>query len=178
MRPRLTAALRAMGVLSDRETVDERIADPASDIAFGSLIRCSVARLDEAASKKRGQPVYGCTGVLITKAFVEIPAVIDRCAQQFLIELPESVEAVFFLGNTDTYVQQCQALLRRNFPRNFRQINAMGVWANGRPWIHLAHPSGLNGHFNRWLAGSGKPGDKRKQAQQALIGSAVDGARR
>lgn len=168
MRPRLTQAMRAMGVLQGHETVGARIADSNSDIAFGSLIRCSVARLDEKASQKRGQPVYGCTGPLITKSFTEIPDVIQRCAQQHLMGLPATVEAVFFLGNTDKYVQQCQDLIQRLFPGDFLRINPMGVFADGRVWIHLAHPSGLNGHFNAWMIDDSGPGKKRKQAQEAL----------
>src|SRR5690606_22433995 len=42
MRPRLTEALRAMGALSNAESSDAKIGDPNSNIAFGSLIRCSV----------------------------------------------------------------------------------------------------------------------------------------
>lgn len=168
MRPRLTQALKAMGVLQDHETIDARIANPNSDIAFGSLIRCSVSRLDEKASQKQGQPVYGCTGPLITKSFTEIPEVIQRCVQQHLMGLPATVKAVFFLGNTDKYVLQCQDLIQQLFPGDFRRINPMGVFADGRVWVHLAHPSGLNGHFNAWMINDTGPGKKRKQAQEAL----------
>jgi hypothetical protein len=43
----------------------------------------------------------------------------------------------------------------------------MAVVADGRIWIHIAHPSGLNGHFKTWLNGSAGPGLKRLQAKAA-----------
>lgn len=168
MRHRLTEALRAMGVLASFESVDEKIRDPNSDISFGSLIRCSVSRLDKTASAKAGKDIYACTGALIGKSFKEIPEVISNCTEMFLRELPRSVKVVFFLGNTDSYVASCQSVLRGLFPVDFKPINPMAVFANGRLWIHLAHPSGLNGHFNRWREADEGPGLKRLQAKNAM----------
>jgi len=170
MRPRLTEALRAMDVLESHESVDAKIADPSSNIAFGSLIRCSVSRLDKAASSKAGRDVYACTGPLITKSFSEIPEIISNCTKRFLMDLPASVKVVFLLGTTDSYVKNCQLILRKLFPADFKQINAVAVSANGRVWVNVAHPSGLNGHFNAWLSSDDGPGLKRIQAKSAVIG--------
>jgi hypothetical protein len=169
MRSRLTEALRAMGVLGEHETSEAKINDPNSNVAFGSLIRCSVSRLDRKASAKAGQNIFACTGPLIIKSFAEIPEVMSNCAGAFLTDLPASVRSVFFLGNTDAYVVGCQSLLLRLFPNGFRQINPVAVRANGRYWIHIAHPSGLNGHFKAWLNAEDGPGLKRKQARAAAI---------
>lgn len=171
MRPRLTEALRAIGALEMHESVDSKIANPDSNIAFGSLIRCSVSRLDKAASVKAGKDVFACTGPLITKSFSEIPDIIASCSKQFLTDLPASIKAVFFLGNTDSYVKNCQAVIRKLFPADFKQINAMAVSVNGRVWVNIAHPSRLNGHFNKWLSGNDSSGLKRIQARNALSGS-------
>lgn len=168
MRPRLTQALRAVGALSEDEIVDNKISDPKSNIAFGSLIRCSVSRIDEKASSKKGKEVYACTGPLITKSFSEIPQVIKNCANNFLTDLPSSIRIVFLLSNSDGYVEGCQSLLRDLFPEDYRQINAMSVYANGRKWIHLAHASGLNGHFNTWLNSGQGPGRKRLLAIEGV----------
>jgi hypothetical protein len=168
MRPRLTQALRIAGVLGKGETVDKKISSRNSNIAFGSLIRCSVTRYDQSASKKKGYDVFACSGALVTKSFDEIPEIIDRCSRRFLVGLPKSVKAVLFLSNTDQYVQGCQALLQKLFPADFRRINPMAVWADGRPWVHLAHPSGTNGHFGTWLESDIGPGQKRREALDAL----------
>lgn len=169
MRPRLTEALRTMGVLMEHETSDSKIRDPNSNIAFGSLIRCSVSRSDQKATAKVGKEVYACTGPLITKSFREIPEIITNCTRAFLTELPESIRAVFFLGNTDAYVVSCQSLLRSLFPSDFKLFNPMAVRANGRYWIHIAHPSGLNGHFKAWVNTDEGPGIKRIQARAAAV---------
>lgn len=167
MRPRLTEALRTMGALSGRETSDEKISDRSSNIAFGSLIRCSVSRIDKIKTARAGREVYACTGPLITRAFKEIPEVINSCTRKFLTDLPRSIKAVFLLGNTDSYVANCQSVLLGLFPANFRQINPMAVAADSRIWIHIAHPSGLNGHFKTWLNGSDGTGLKRLLAKAA-----------
>lgn len=167
MRDRLTKALRAMGALRENETADQKISDPHSNIAFGSLIRCSVSRLDKNASAKTRQDVYSCTGPLIAKSFTEIPAVISNCARKYLTDLPKSIRVVFMLGNSDNYVQSCQQLVRSLYPQS-KQINSMATLAGNRLWVHLAHPSGLNGHFNTWLTQSSGSGTKRVLAQEAL----------
>ena len=170
MRPRLTKVLQAMGVIGEAENVEQKIADPRSNVAFGSLIRCSVSRRDGKASLKRGSPVYACTGPLISKSFAEIPSVIQTCAAKYLTGLPTSVRVVFFLGNTDSYVKSCQLLLRRFFPADYSLLNPMAVRADGRVWVHLAHPSGLNGHFDTWLNTTSGPGAKRLAARSAATG--------
>jgi hypothetical protein len=168
MRPRLSQALQAVGVLPRQVSVDEKIRDPNSDIAFGSLIRCSVSRKDEAASAGLAKDVYACTGRLISKSFSEIPNVVKNCANKYLNALPSSIRAVLFLGNTDAYVKNCQRVVRDLFPNDFRRLNSMAVEANGRLWVHLAHPSGLNGHFNNWLESATGAGMKRILAKSAL----------
>lgn len=173
MRQRLTQALQAMGVLTKAETVGEKISDPNSSIAFGSLIRCSVSRLDKKALQKSGKNIYACTGPLITKSFTEIPGVINTCTKKYLKDLPSTVKVVFFLGNTDSYVKSCQSLIRKLFPNSFTKINPMAVKADNRIWIHLAHPSGLNGHFKTWLSNNSGSGLKRIQALQAMKKAAL-----
>jgi len=168
MRERLTKALQVIGVLGKNESVTEKIMNPKGNFAFGSLIRCSVARFDSKASQAKGKPVYSCTGSLIQKSFKEIPHIIENCSTKFLTSLPYSVKAVFFLGNSDGYVKSCQKLIESKFPEDFKRINAMAVKADNRLWIHLAHPSGLNGHFNTWLKSASGPGLKRKLALAAM----------
>lgn len=168
MRPRLTKALRAIGVLSAADTADERINDPHSRISFGSLVRCSVSRRDVKASSKKGREVFACTGPLISKSFSEIPEVVRTCTSKYLRDLPKSVRIVLFLGNTDSYVKSCQALVNSLYADTFSRVNSMAVKADGRLWVHLAHPSGLNGHFKDWLESESGPGAKRLEAMRAI----------
>jgi hypothetical protein len=168
MRPRLSQVLQAMKLLPLNETADQRISDPNSNISFGSLIRCSVSRRDVKASAKMGREVFACTGPLISKSFSEIPDVIRTCTTRYLRDLPSSLRLVVFLGNTDSYVKRCQELVQSLYPDTFSRVNQMAVKADGRIWVHLAHPSGLNGHFNDWLDTDLGPGLKRVQAEHAI----------
>lgn len=168
MRPRLSQLLQAMKHLPLDETADQRISDPNSKISFGSLIRCSVSRRDVKSSAKQCKEVFACTGPLISKSFSEIPEVISTCTTKYLRNLPSSLRLVLFLGNTDSYVKSCQELVRGLYPNTFSRINQMAVRADGRIWVHLAHPSGLNGHFNDWLESEIGPGLKRIQAELAI----------
>jgi hypothetical protein len=59
-------------------------------------------------------------------------------------------------------------LTRKLYPEDFQKINPMAIRANNRLWIHLAHPSGLNGHFKTWLNANTGSGLKRIQASEAF----------
>ncbi len=166
MRQRLTQALRKIGVLNESENVDDAIKNPKSDFSFGSLIRCSVARRKDESSND-----YACTGALIKKSFTEIPKIINRCTQNFLRDLPESLEIIILLGNEDGYAELCQQTIRNLYPRDFHSINSMSYRAGGKLWIHIAHPSGSNGHFTAWLHGSEESAAKKRLLVEAATNS-------
>jgi len=161
MRPRLERILKHLGALSAGESLDAAIANPAGNVAFGSLIRCSVARQDESGK-------YQCSGPLIKKSFKEIPQVISACTNRFLNELPDSVRTVVMLGNDSGYIKHCHALIRDLFPEAFEKINDVAAKADGRLWVHVVHPSGANGHFEGWMESQSEASRKRKMVEEAL----------
>jgi len=161
MRPRLERILKHLGALSAGESLDAAIANPAGNVAFGSLIRCSVARQDESGK-------YQCSGPLIKKSFKEISQVISACTNRFLKELPDSVRTVVMLGNDSGYIKHCQALIQDLFPEGFEKINEVAAKADGRLWVHVAHPSGANGHFEGWMESQSEASRKRKLVEEAL----------
>jgi hypothetical protein len=161
MRSRLERILKRLGALPSGVTLNDAIANPEGNIAFGSLIRCSVARQDSKAK-------YQCSGSLITKSFKEIPQVIAACTNQFLKHLPDSVKIVVMLGNNSSYVKPCHDLIREMFPEAFEELNEVAVRADGRLWVHVAHPSGANGYFERWMESGAGAARKRKLVEAAL----------
>lgn len=161
MRPRLERILKHLGALASGESLESAIANPAGNVAFGSLIRCSVARQDESGK-------YQCSGPLIKKSFKEIPKVISACTNRFLKELPESVRTVVMLGNDSGYIKHCQSLIRDLFPESFEKINDVAAKADRRLWVHVAHPSGANGHFEGWMESQSEVSRKRKLVEEAL----------
>jgi len=161
VRPRLERILKHLGALSAGESLDAAIANPAGNVAFGSLIRCSVARQDESGK-------YQCSGPLIKKSFKEIPQVISACTNRFLKELPDSVRTVVMLGNDSGYIKHCHSLIKDLFPVAFEEVNDVAARADGRLWLHVAHPSGANGHFEGWMESQSEASRKRKLVEEAL----------
>ena len=157
MRPRLTAALRRIGLLSQGETVESKFAASERDYAFGSLVRCSLSRLNAKTGKRE------CTGAVMPRAFSEeVSELVNRCAKRFLANLPSSVRVVVMLGTGDPYITGCKTVIRSLYGSGFRDINDVAYSTPGVTWVHIAHPSGLNGHFDNWMAGSDEHASGRK----------------
>ncbi|WP_306222525.1 hypothetical protein [Bosea beijingensis] len=169
MRPRLTAALRAVGVLAAAEAVEERMRHQEQDFAFGSLVRCSLSRRVE--EYDHPSATYSCTGSVMPLAFrEEISRVVRACAETYLGNLPRRLRLVLMLGTTDSYIDSCRNLVRALHPTSFKAINSVSYASRGVTFCHISHPSPLNGHHSNWLAGSSatKPGRKREEAIEAV----------
>jgi hypothetical protein len=169
MRTRLTEELRLLGVIGATETVDQKIAAAETKFAFGSLVRCSLSRFN-------AKDKLGCTGEVMPKAFTEeISSKVRKCAETFLSNLPASVRLVLMLGTTDSYIDGCRSIIRSLHGAHFSDINAVGYRTGDVVWIHISHPSGLNGHHPAWMTGDAatKPGRKRHLALDAIQLSSV-----
>lgn len=163
MRPRLTEMLQALGLLRRDETVDPKMHASEKDFAFGSLVRCSLARRDDEGR-------LGCTGAIMPKAFSEEIATVTRaCAETYLTRLPASVRLVLMLGTTDGYIKSCKNLIR-SIQSTYTDINEVSYRAGGTVFVHVSHPSGLNGHHPKWIAGdpSTPSGMKRRMAEAGI----------
>jgi hypothetical protein len=170
MRTRLSEMLRVLGLLSATEIVDKKMVPEERRFAFGSLVRCSLSR----RNPKNGR--FECTGQVMPKAFTEaISTVVRKCADTFLARLPVTVQLVLMLGTTDAYINGCRHLIRSLYSTTFGDINAVSYKAGNAVWVHVSHPSGLNGHHPVWMAGdpSTKPGHKRQLAIKAIEQSGV-----
>lgn len=173
MRPRLSEVLRVLGVLKDGERVDTRMVAAERAIAFGSLVRCSLSRFDAKAGK------HACTGPIMAKAFTETEAVpiVKRCVETYLKHLPPSVRLVVMLGTGDGYMKGCRQTIQALYGPAFSALNEVAYRTGPVTWVHVSHPSGLNGYHGAWMAGdpATKQGRKRRLAMDAV--SSVSGAR-
>jgi hypothetical protein len=164
MRTRLTEELRLLGVIGTSETVDRKMMAAETELAFGSLVRCSLSRFNA-----KGK--LGCTGEVMAKAFTEeILSSLRKCAETFLSDFPASVHLVLMLGTTDSYIDGCRDAIRSLHGAQFSDINAVSYRTSDVVWIHISHPSGLNGHHQAWMAGdpATKPGRKQNLALEAI----------
>jgi hypothetical protein len=164
MRTRLTEELQLLGLIGPTEIVDQKINATETRFAFGSLVRCSLSRLNA-----KGK--LGCTGEVMPKAFAEeISSKVRKCAETFLSDLPASVRLVLMLGTTDSYIEGCRGIIRSLYGAQFSDINAVSYRTKDIVWIHVSHPSGLNGNHPAWMAGdpTTKPGHKQNLALTAM----------
>lgn len=168
MRPRLEQELKLLGILQPHESVNHKIEHPDSNIAFGSLIRCSLTREDANASAKRGKQVFASSGSLIVKSFSEVPHIIQNCVNKYLTQLPSSLKVVFFLGTSDAYVREVKQVIQQRYPDSYRDLNPMAFQTDGKKWVFIAHPSPANGTFGQWLNSDDTSGAKRDLACEAL----------
>lgn len=169
MRPRLSEVLQVLGVLKSGEQVDTRMVATERTIAFGSLVRCSLSRFDEKAGK------HACTGPIMTKAFTETAAapIVKRCAETHLKHLPPSVKLVVMLGTGDGYIKGCRQTIQALYGSVFTSLNEVAYRTGPVTWVHVSHPSGLNGYHGEWMAGdpATKQGKKRCLAMDAVRGA-------
>lgn len=170
MRTRLTEEMRMLGVIGKLETIDQKMVATEAKLGFGSLVRCSLSRIN-----KKG--VLACTGEVMPKAFSEeISSNLKTCAKTFLGDLPPSVRLVLMLGTTDSYIEGCREVVRSLHSPGFAEINEVSYRTGDVVWVHVSHPSGLNGHHPTWMAGdqSTTPGKKRNLAIEAIRLSRMD----
>lgn len=166
MRPRLTEVLQILGVLSNNEQVDSKMVAFEPDLAFGSLIRCSLSRYNKAKNK------HECTGPIMPKAFIDpaIAPVVSRCIETYLGNFSPRLKLVILLGTGDAYINGCRDKIRRLHERRFCEINPVAYQTGPVTWVHAGHPSRGNGYHSAWMKGdhTNKQGQKRIFAVEAI----------
>lgn len=164
-RVKLTSALQVLGLLGVHENIDDHINESDPDWAFGSVVRCSVAKIDP----DTGKPEKSGDVIAASAKRGESEDWIGRCMEQFLGRLPPRLETVVLLSNDDSYVDACFDRIQRLHPRT-RRMNDV-AYGDGRvTWVHIVHVGGPGiNHITSWLTGaSNKQGRKRGLAVAAL----------
>lgn len=167
-RGRLRSILCRIGLLDQAETDEEfnrRFEATERDFAFGSVVRCSLSRMNS----KTGR--YECTGQVMTKAFSEpVSTVVRCCAQTYLSALPANLQVIILLGTTAGYIKDCKKLIRSIHPISFEEVNDVAYRTDKAMWIHVTHPSGMNGYYGKWMSAdkTDASGSKREDAIYAL----------
>jgi hypothetical protein len=164
MRPNLTKILQRLSLLRPGDTIGHHINAGEPNFGFGSLIRCSVSKLDEATGRylKSGDIIHAL-------AHQPDQDFLGRCVHRFLARLPDRLRLVIMLSNDDTYVDACAEAIARVHPALLR-VNPVAYRTHGVTWVHVVHPSGASGkHIPMWLeATSGKQAAKREWAIAAV----------
>ena len=170
-RRNLTNVLRSVGLLHNWEHVDSKFCATEHEFHFASLVRCSLARLNEKKLASSGDRTYQTSGERIVKSFSEVPQYLRNCSTKYLRDLPASVKLVAMLGTDNRYIKNIKALIGSLHPTSFREVNSVSFMASGALWVHLTHPSKGNGHLSAWLKGdqSNTSGGKRNLAAKMIL---------
>lgn len=162
-RPQLTKALRLLGLLQAHECVDDKISSGEERWGFGSMVRCSLGLLDAGGKVRRSGSVIEELALMN-----ESESWLHRCAKTFLSDLPNTLRLCILLSNSENYIQACLETISRLRP-NTRKINDVAYGDGGTTWVHIVHVGGPGkNHINSWMEGTGRQGEKRRQAQQAV----------
>ncbi|HUZ32878.1 MAG TPA: hypothetical protein VMV19_12370 [Xanthobacteraceae bacterium] len=166
IRHRVLEILQSVGLLPDErsEQFERRFTSAELDFAFASVVRCSLTGLD----RKKG--IHTADSPNVLPAFRSNSSGYDfvvNCVDQYLVNLSSSTKLVVLLSNTDAYIAALQGVL--NAKRgNITPLNEVGYFAGGVKFVHVAHPSRGNGHYQAFVRGEGSPGRKRDLAREAL----------
>lgn len=166
MRKNLSDILQSLGLLAPQESIGAHINQRDPDWAFGSLIRCSMARWDE----KKGDYLKSGGGI-VCKAAQDPDSyqIAANCVERFLGELPQRLQVVVLLGNDDPYVENCKRLVCRHHS-DLKPVNDMAYFAGNVLWVHTVHAKAQGRHVPDWLRGAPgtKQGEKGNKARNAL----------
>jgi hypothetical protein len=72
------------------------------------------------------------------------------------------------LGTDSRYIAECKKLISVLDEKEFSEVNDVAYLQNGKLFVHLTHPSPGNGHIKNWFLGSGKIGEKKITAIDAI----------
>lgn len=165
-RHRLLEVLQAVGLLEGEtpERFGRRFSAEERDFAFASAVRCSLTGLD----LKKG--IHTADSPTVIPAFDERSVgntFVRNCVDKHLVRLPERTKAVLLLGNSDGYVKAMARLIAKQ-RGPVSSLGPISYISREVPFVHVAHPSGMNGHFGAFVRGEGKPGLKRDLARRVL----------
>lgn len=164
-RPRLTDALRLLGLLSSSEIIDEKINTLEKDWAFGSMVRCALGLVDV----RNGQISRSGSVVKRLAQLSTSSSWLSNCSDAFLSNLPDRLDTVVLLSNDDSYIAACCEVISRLRP-NTKRINSVAYSDERITWVHIVHVGGPGkNHIADWFAGRGTQGEKRLKAQDALF---------
>jgi len=158
-RPRLTGGLQKLGLLDPMDTIDAHIRSDEKDWAFGSVVRCALAK----GGKKSGTIIPSSVHAKSYDMWR------NQCTDLYLSKLPPRLQIVVMLSNDDNYIETCRERIAQLHPGT-RKINPVAYGDARVSWIHIIHFGGQAfNHMRDWMAGANnKAGSKGKWAVQAI----------
>jgi hypothetical protein len=143
VRDRLARVLASVGVTVDTENPDRHFVASESDIAFASLLRCSISTL---SGKTSGSPIIPAMEQRSTDAWIR------TCMKRWLEQPNSRLKLVVLLGLTPKYAKLVLERLKDLHPQTFIQRNDVVAEAAGVTWVFAQHPSRISeNHYQNWI---------------------------
>lgn len=174
-RANLSKILETLGLKPSHRTIDQLIAEPQGDFAFGSLVRCSVKKRDGDGWLMSGKDIM--SSCLRDR---QMGTVISNCISEFLSDLPASVRLVVMLGNDIKYIEGCYSAISENRPGT-KRINAVAYGDERVVFAHAVHFKAQGATIPEWangVPGIAKEPDKDQALKRQLAMEAVSFAMR
>lgn len=156
MRPNIERVLYRLKILPEGIRLTQKIHDQEKDFAFGSMIRCSIAKWDSEKEKfiKSGKR-------MLTDCVYDFPSsdILRSCTATFQSELPERLMLVLLMGNEREYVKGCfeaiksiRPTLEMLEPVRWKGKEHPVAYNDGRvTWCHFPHAAGhAISHLIKW----------------------------
>jgi hypothetical protein len=163
-RPKLTAALQLLGLLTNEETIEDKIHMDEPDWAFGSMVRCALGLVDaeDGTISRSGTVVHRLAQMQESESWLTL------CSSVFLSRLPDRLRLCVLLSNDDRYIEATRRAITRLRPMT-RPLNSVAYGDEQITWVHIVHVGGPGrNHIDAWIEGRGLQGQKRVQAQMAV----------
>lgn len=166
MRPRLLQVLQAVGLMPGEREIDHRFSATEAEYGWGSILRCSLTGWDRGSYS-------GASGVVLRgMSHPDGKGLVPACVRQHLTGLSGRTRLVILLGNAEAYMGLTRRVFAGVFP-DFRPLplsDGTAFEAGGRTYVHVGHPSPLNGHLSGFLTGGPAEGQgaKREGARRAV----------
>lgn len=137
----------------DASVVDGLIADKSGRFHFGSLIRCTVERLDIKEQTWKG------TGGGMLDHFTATTfgrSVALQCSTRFLSQLPSRTKLVLMLGMgaKGSYINACKALFSAARPGRWSSLNDVTYYDDSIVVVHSEHFASQGALLPNWLSGT------------------------
>jgi len=170
MRPRLLQVLQAVGLMRGEREIDHRFQADEAEYGWGSILRCSLTGWD-----KKGYS--GASGIVLRgMTHPDGKDLVPACVRQHLTDLSDRNRLVVLLGNAEGYMKLISQVFSDIFP-DFRPVpgsEGVAFTAGGRTFVHVGHPSPLNGHLSGFLTGDGAHGQgAKREAARAAVQTAL-----
>lgn len=144
LRERLADVLAVIGIELNRENLDRHFSHAEADVAFASVVRCS---LSDPNGKTSGSPIIAAMDDSVAENWI------TECMRTWLLQPTPRLRVVVMLGITPAYVKGIMRKLKELHYGTFEQLDVLVARAVGVLWVFAQHPSRISeNHYRRWIS--------------------------